>query len=306
MKKIVSLMLVFAFLGCGVEDETGFTSLDGASEFQESLETVVNEVNTEKEKIGRRKNKKGESVRIEVGGKDLHPKKEVETAIFEVDIFNNKQTASEKIDILFYAGGETKSCLQDFSNDIRKKGFLSHLDDFDWQVGVSLFAKNPRLESLENHGRKLVRRGQVIQVLKSDQIDVERAERLLLDTLSDNPVREYAQYDPTRDPSFKQGLPAEDFMESLDQILSDSRKKPQGELYVIVFDYEHFPYYTQREWKKFYKKHPSLNLVLLSSRRVTVSNFSHVSDNPKFNFEWLPKCNREGISQAVVDVITKK
>ena len=337
MKKIISLVLVFAFIGCqDITDEANFTSLDGTSDFQDSLSSVVD---ADAEKVGRRKNKKGEIVKIDVGGKDLQPLRDPSTAILEVsiseEVSTSKEKSADKLDILFYVGGETKNCLNDLVNGVKDTGFISHLDGFDWNVAVSLFPKNPKFISLENNGRKHYvyadkedrkkRNGwkqfflngflwKDVQILKASEMNTEEAERMFIETLTaelpsykKNDVE--SSYDATRDYKVRNTLPVEDFIESLDNLLSNEEGKnflrKDSKLYVAVIDYEHFPYYTTKEWKELYKKYPTLNIVFLSSRRVNVSNFSHISESSMFSFEWLPKCNRDDISQSLVKALLK-
>jgi len=326
IQKFISLMLGFLLVACGdvIDQDTSFRSLAEPSvetpDFQQALESVVE---TDSEKIGRRTNKKGEAIVVEVGGKDLGPEPEPEESlILEVEVH---KAETPKVDILFYVGGETQKCLQGFAQEVRKNGFLAHLDRLDWNLGLSLSPTHPKIIEMENNGRKLrvwngwkkaFKHIPFFGISKSD-LKIQKAEQVFLDTITTKERTTDASdqsisYDPTRTLDERRQLPSADFMDGLDAILSHSvttekSKSPfvrQGsQLYVIVIDYDHFPYYKKSEWKDFYKKYPMLNIVLLSSRRVSVSNFDHLLKSPRFNFHWIPKCNRHGVSNDLVQLL---
>ncbi len=332
-KLIISFIMIFVFIGCEEPGDTQFASLSGASDFQESLSDVVNSEEKSEEKIGRRKNKKGKKVEIEVGGKDLQPEKPskvvLEVAVYKEETAAKAEVASkEKADILFYVGGETNSCLQGLAKEVEKKGFLSHLDALDWKVAVSLFPKNPGFTTLENNGRKMTKNtsklkrkfllpvGKIswedVSVIERSKMKVKKGEKLFLDTIQteelDHGRNPQPRYDATEVYAYnlRNELPVVDFMDGLDGLLSNKKfLREDSKVHVVVIDYEHFPYYTDREWKKFYKKYPNLNIILVSSRRVSVSNFSYLSKSKKLNFEWVPKCNRDGISDSLIEALLK-
>ncbi len=314
--------MVFAFIGCNnIIDETSFTSLEEEvqedlvqEDFQERFEETVAST-LKDEKIGRRKSKRGETMKVEVGGKDLQPTVDSvdsveKTVMLEISVYEEKPAPKEKIDILFYVGGKTENCLNSFSKEAKAEGFLRHLDVFDWNVAISPFPRKPGLTGLKkrhaHQGRgydetdyfRIFEKADIKDAvlrksdLKKSKRGMQKGEKIFIETLASG--------------NFHNTLPVRDFMDGLEDVLSSKAFPREGaKLHVVVIDYEHFPYYTTEEWKDFYKKYPRLNIILLSSRRVNVSNFLHISEKSKYNFEWLPKCNRNGISQEVIEALLK-
>ena len=297
-----------------------------ASKARGDIQEIVSEaVRDSEKKIG---NKKRMQVNIEetVGGKDLGRadttrrgrregrRGERQAHVTNIEITNvvvksdkkkekkrkpnNVKKTKPKLDLLFYMNTRDSKCVSKFEA-AGKKGFLQHFVKWDWQLSFSYYTEESNLLALEYHNGTPHNVGKFFDpahdyVLSAGEYPQDKMDRLFYTTLqltgplqqdsdSENKGRHYT-------PDFNKYV--SNPLEGLDRILTD---KPEGFArsgsYVVILLFgNQFPYYSSKDWKKFFNKHKRVKIISVSSRTANISNFLHVLEKED-QFEALPFCS---------------
>ena len=216
-----------------------------------------------------------------------------------------KKKAEPKLDILVYMNRRDSACAYNFRQLAKRDGFLEHFSfSWDWQLSFSYYTEKTNLMPLELYNGKFYSEGGLFSpvydyVLSEKEYPVDKRDRLFLTTL------EMTKYSPRGENNNQTYTPdskkyVNNPLAGLDHILTD---RPEGfaragsRVVVLLFG-DQFPYYSSKDWKKFFGKHQNVNIVSVSSRSANISNFLHVLEQHD-QFDALPKCSPAGFIDKV-------
>ena len=240
----------------------------------------------------------------------------------------SKESPKAKADVLFYltpafAGNRsTSACWSGINKSAKKYGFLKNLKSVDWQVGISMFSEEgAQLAEWERRSSKFtLREGDTTEpldfnlfakkvhgpttILSKELHDTEVGHEVFTNSFLHEFKKDAREYDLTSTGD----LYVEDTISGLDQLLSENADglfRKNAKTYVFMIDNNYFPYYTTSEWKKFFKKHKNLELVVISPRTVKVANIHHVTK--KFDqVTWMPMCDDpSGLFPELAKIVTE-
>lgn len=334
IKSGICIILSLFLVSCK-DGETSFASL--APQLEEPFQQEIASLVEEEVAISRGKSKKGESIKPEetVGQKDLEIVN-VTLAIKEVQkpelkpvprpvltpvaepvvkqkpvVRNNRK----QVDILFYLTPSVASYNHhwvSFYKAVGKNGFLSQLKSKSWQVGISLFSEKEKSqlaawEKLDLKFRqKTGSKYEYVRVLTSEY-NIENADTILKNSLrneQETHTQSSGYYDLTDDGDRN----VQDILGGLTQLLSENTdglfRKDSKKVHVFLFDNNYFPYYTSKEWGKFFRKHKNLKLHIISPRVSNVSNFEHALEKYSRQIDWTSLTDDpKNLPEELVDLI---
>jgi len=228
---------------------------------------------------------------------------EVETEVVS-DGDGADSLASTKVNILFYMRGRNSQCVQELNRHYTQSGFLSKLDNLDWQVSFSYYSKGHETSILplqSGFGKPVPTKWLSLKpkydyTLSRGEYSERKSKYFLHNTLKvmlDN-GRQQQNNVPNK------GKHLDDPLSGLEYILNENPKNVLREdafTIVLFMDYD-FPYYSAARWKQFFTEHTDVSIIAIGKRSSNVSNLYHALDKG-YDFGYLPVCKEDGLVEAI-------
>lgn len=336
-KKIIFLFsILLVMTGCGSED-AGFHSSkdeegDGSSAGRQSRDVnvriVVDVLNNQKgRKGGQHRSSSGggsstgdsSSSNGSSSGDDTVTSSPEHREGFQYGEREKGEVSLMKMDILFYlAHKDDGRCWKSFSWSVKKSGFFSHIEGFNWQAAAAFYSLDPVLYRFRKNwslqlgvgGNWLGIGAKPVYVLKKDLFSTDESDKYLSATISTEYARNiHEHYDPKGtkwrgEPQFpwphKPKKIAPDPLFGLNRLLKENPKtfvRKKSKAFVVLFEFDNY-HYTPAEWKNFAEKYADTYFIALAARRGMASNLPHSS----LGLKWLP-CNYTHIAQQLAKYI---
>lgn len=307
----VSVLLSFFLASCQ-EEISNFASIEDVSieeevDFQEEIASLVES----EDAIARGKSKKGQSIKAEdtVGQRDLEV---VHIKLVSKEEPRPVQKPRERIDILFYlapSNGSNSGAIawNVLAKSVKNQGFFRRLTDKDWQAGISLFreAKGHFTKNRTFRKAEAVDLSPWESSLRYETYVLNAQSKKSDTSLYSSLFYEDKNYDLSR--STKNQDP-QDILGGLDTLLSGNShglfRSSSKAIHVFMLDNNHFPYYTQDEWKSFLRKHKRLKLHVISPRASNVSNFEYALEKYDDQVDWTSLTDDpENLSSQLIELL---